>query len=293
MTGIRLKLIGFNPPTSISHKPAGVGMALPAKPLLASAGPTSAQMPHRAQSGGLAPVISIRDLKVHCSTCSMRELCLPMGLGAAELAQVDALLGTRVKLRKGDTLYHAGETFTALYAIRIGSLKTTVLAEDGREQVSGYHMLGDMIGLDGIGAERHGCHAMALEDTEVCVLPLERIEDVARAVPSLRQNLLRLMSKEIARDQSVMLLLGSMRADERLAVFLLSLAERYKQRGYSSTEFVLRMTREEIGSFLGLKLETVSRLFSRFQDEGLIQVQGRAVKLLEPVALKQVVGQRG
>ena len=125
------------------------------------------------------------------------------------------------------------------------------------------------------------------------MLPLERIEDVARAVPTLRQNLLRLMSKEIARDQNVMLLLGSMRADERLAVFLLSLAERYKQRGYSSTEFVLRMTREEIGSFLGLKLETVSRLFSRFQDDGLIQVQGRAVKLLDPIALKQVVGQRG
>ena len=154
-------------------------------------------------------------------------------------------------------------------------------------------MLGDMIGLDGIVAERHGCQAIALEDSEVCVLPLERIEDVARAVPLLRHNLLRLMSKEIARDQNVMLLLGSMRADERLAVFLLSLAERYKQRGYSSTEFVLRMTREEIGSFLGLKLETVSRLFSRFQDEGLIQVQGRAVKLLDPVALKQVVGQRG
>jgi CRP/FNR family transcriptional regulator, anaerobic regulatory protein len=223
----------------------------------------------------------------------MRELCLPMGLAPAELAQIDALLGTRLKLRKGDTLYRAGETFTAFYAIRIGSLKTTVLAEDGREQVSGYHMLGDMIGLDGIVADRHGCQAVALEDSEVCVLPLQRIEDLARAVPSLRQNLLRLMSKEIARDQNVMLLLGSMRADERLAVFLLSLAERYKQRGYSSTEFVLRMTREEIGSYLGLKLETVSRLFSRFQDEGLIQVQGRAVKLLDAVALKQVVGQRG
>jgi CRP/FNR family transcriptional regulator len=293
MAGIRFRLFGLNAPTSISHEPANGGMMLPAKPLPAGAGPTSAPMPHRAQNGSLAPVISIRDLKVHCSTCSMRELCLPMGLGAAELAQIDALLGTRVKLRKGDTLYRAGETFTSLYAIRIGSLKTTVLAEDGREQVSGYHMLGDMIGLDGIVAERHGCQAIALEDSEVCVLPLERIEDVARAVPLLRHNLLRLMSKEIARDQNVMLLLGSMRADERLAVFLLSLAERYKQRGYSSTEFVLRMTREEIGSFLGLKLETVSRLFSRFQDEGLIQVQGRAVKLLDPVALKQVVGQRG
>ena len=249
-------------------------------------------MTQRAAGGEPAPVISIRDLKVHCSTCSIRELCLPMGLGAGELAQVDALLQSRVKLRKGETLYRAGEKFSTLYAIRIGSLKTTVLAEDGREQVSGYHMLGDMIGLDGIANDQHGCQAIALEDTEVCLLPLDRIEDIARAVPSLRKNLLRLMSKEIARDQNVMLLLGSMRADERLAVFLLSLADRYKQRGYSSTEFVLRMTREEIGSFLGLKLETVSRLFSRLQDEGLIQVQGRAVKLLDPAALKQVIGQR-
>ena len=149
-----------------------------------------------------------------------------------------------------------------------------MLAEDGREQVSGYHMLGDIVGLDGIGTDVHGCQAVALEDTEVCVLPFERIEEVARSVPTLQHNLHRLLSKEISRDQSVMLMLGSMRAEERLAVFLLSLAERYKRRGYSSTEFVLRMTREEIGSFLGLKLETVSRLFSRFQDEGLIASAG-------------------
>jgi CRP/FNR family transcriptional regulator len=265
-------------------------MTLPAKTLPASAASPS---PRRAGIGTPAPVISIRDLKIHCSTCSMRELCLPMGLDVDDVNQVDALLGARVKLRKGDALYRTGEAFTALYAIRIGSLKTTVLAEDGREQVSGYHMLGDIIGLDGIGTEKHGCQATALEDTEVCVVPFERLEDIARAVPPLQHNLHRLLSKEISRDQNVMLLLGSMRAEERLAVFLLSLAERYKRRGYSSTEFVLRMTREEIGSYLGLKLETVSRLFSRFQDEGLIQVQGRAVKLLDPAALKQLIGQRG
>jgi CRP/FNR family transcriptional regulator len=268
-------------------------MTSPVKPLPATAtGEIPGSSPHRAANGTPAPVISIRDLKVHCSNCSMRELCLPMGLEVADLERVDALLGTRIKLRKGETLYRDGETFTALYAIRIGSLKTTVLAEDGREQVSGYHMLGDIIGLDGIGTDRHGCQAVALEDTDVCVLPFERIEDVARSVPALQRNLHRLLSKEISRDQNVMLLLGSMRAEERLAVFLLSLAERYKRRGYSSTEYVLRMTREEIGSYLGLKLETVSRLFSRFQDEGLIQVQGRAVKLLDPIALKAIIGQR-
>ena len=265
-------------------------MTLPAKPLSPNHGALSA----RTVSGAApAPVVSIRDLKVHCSTCSMRELCLPMGLESDDLKQLDTLLSARVKLKKGDTLYRAGEGFTALFAIRIGSLKTTVLAEDGREQVSGYHMLGDIVGLDGIGTDHHGCQAIALEDTEVCVIPFERIEDVARSLPPLQHNLHRLLSREISRDQNVMLLLGSMRAEERLAVFLLSLAERYRRRGYSSTEYVLRMTREEIGSYLGLKLETVSRLFSRFQEEGLIQVQGRAVKLLDPTALKQIVGQRG
>jgi CRP/FNR family transcriptional regulator len=244
-------------------------------------------------AGGHAPVISIRDLKIHCATCSMRELCLPSGLSPAELGQVDAMIGKRTKLKKGDALYRAGEPFASLFAIRLGSLKTTVLAEDGREQVAGYHILGDIVGMDGIGSHRHGCQAIALEDTEVCVLPFERLEDLARALPQLQQNLHHFLSREISRDHNIMLLLGSMRAEERLAVFLLSLADRYRSRGYSSTQFVLRMTREEIGSHLGLKLETVSRLFSRFHDDGMIQVQGRAVKLLDTAALKQLVGRHG
>jgi CRP/FNR family transcriptional regulator len=156
--------------------------------------------------------------------------------------------------------------------------------------VAGYHILGDIVGMDGIGEHRHGCQAVALEDTEVCVLPFERLEDLSRAVPQLQHNLHSFLSREIARDHGIMLVLGSMRAEERLATFLLGLAERYRSRGYSSTQFVLRMTREEIGSYLGLKLETVSRLFSRFHDEGMIQVQGRAVKLLDTAALKQLVG---
>jgi CRP/FNR family transcriptional regulator, anaerobic regulatory protein len=222
----------------------------------------------------------------------MRELCLPVGLAPDDLKAVDNAIGTRVKLKKGESLYRAGETFTALYAVRLGSLKTTVLAEDGREQVAGYHMLGDIIGLDGIGTDHHGCQAVALEDTEVCIMPFDRLEDLARKVPALQHNLHQFLAREITRDHSVMLLLGSMRAEERLAVFLLNLSDRYRRRGYSSTEFVLRMTREEIGSYLGLKLETVSRLFSRFQEEGLIQVQGRAVKILDIAVLRQLVGQR-
>lgn len=223
----------------------------------------------------------------------MRELCLPVGLTPDDLKQLDNVIGSRAKLKKGESLYRAGEPFHALYAVRLGSLKTTVLAEDGREQVAGYHMLGDIIGLDGIGTDRHGCQASALEDTEVCIMPFERLEDLARSVPALQHNLHQFLAREITRDHNVMLLLGSMRAEERLAVFLVNLSERYRRRGYSSSEFVLRMTREEIGSYLGLKLETVSRLFSRFQEEGLLKVSGRNVKLTSVAALRQLVGQRG
>ena len=217
----------------------------------------------------------------------MRELCLPVGLEPEALRQLDAVVANRIKLKKGDKLYRAGEPFSALYAVRLGSCKTTVLAEDGREQITGYHMLGDILGLDGIGTEKHGCEAVALEDTEVCTIPFNRLEELARDVAPLQHNLHQFLSRDIERHHKVMLMLGSM----RLAVFLLNLSDRYRRRGYSSTEIVLRMTREEIGSYLGLKLETVSRLFSRFQEEGLLQVQGRVLKLLDLSALKQLAGQ--
>jgi CRP/FNR family transcriptional regulator len=235
-------------------------------------------------------VISIRDLKTHCNNCNMRELCLPVGLDPDAMRQIDAVVTSRERLKKGETLYRAGEPFTALYAIRIGSCKTTILAEDGREQITGYHMPGDILGMDGIGAERHGCEAVALEDSEVCTLPFEQLENLARRVAPLQHNLHQFLSRDIGRDQGMMLTLGRLRAEERLAVFLLNLSERYHRRGYSSTEFVLRMTREEIGSYLGLKLETVSRLFSRFQEEGLLQVQGRGIKLFDLAALRQLAG---
>jgi CRP/FNR family transcriptional regulator len=238
------------------------------------------------------PVISIRDLKSRCSDCSMREFCLPVGLDASALQQLDQVITSRTRIKKGATIYRAGDPFSALYAIRVGSCKTAVLAEDGREQVAGYHMLGDIVGLDGIANDRHECQAVALEDTEVCVIPFGQLEELARRVMPLQHNLHQFLSREIGRDQSVMLLLGSMRAEERLAVFLLNLSERYKRHGYSASEFVLRMTREEIGSYLGLKLETVSRLLSRFQAEGLLQVQGRDLKLLDVTALRQLAGHR-
>jgi len=237
-------------------------------------------------------VISIRDLKAACTSCSMRELCMPFGLDAHELAQIDTLVSSRKRLRKGEALYDLGTPFEALFAVRTGSLKTSVVAEDGREQVTGYHMLGDIVGLDGMATDQHLSRAVALEDTEVCVMQYDRIEPLAQHVPALQTNLRRFLAREISRDQSIMLMLGSMRAEERLAAFLLDLAERYRRRGYSSTQYLLRMTREEIGSFLGLKLETVSRLFSRFQQEGILRINGRDVTLLDTPALRQLCTSR-
>jgi CRP/FNR family transcriptional regulator len=238
-----------------------------------------------------AAVVSLHELKSHCNRCSVRELCLPVGLDRDALRQLDEIVSDRVRRKKGDKLFRAGDAFAALYTIRVGSCKTTVLTEDGREQVAGYHLLGDVIGMDGIGAGRHGCEAVALEDSEFCVLPFDELEAMGRRVAPLQHNLHQFLSREITRSYSVMLQLGSMRAEQRLAAFLVNLSQRYRDRGYSPTEFVLRMTREEIGSYLGLKLETVSRLFSRFRHDGLIQVQGRSVKLLDIPALKHFLGQ--
>ncbi|HKU85269.1 MAG TPA: helix-turn-helix domain-containing protein [Casimicrobiaceae bacterium] len=204
-------------------------------------------------------------------------------------ALFEKLIASRVRLRKGDVLFRAGERFTALYAIRVGSCKTVALTDDGDEQVTGLHLAGEIIGVEGIGNDVYADQAVALEDTEVCMLPSDRVESLAQRDDGFRHRVYRLLSSAIVRERSASLMLGTMRAEQRLASFLLDLSSRYQMRGYSSTEFVLRMTREEIGSHLGLKLETVSRLFSRFAEEGLIEVQGRAIKLRDRIGLQHLL----
>jgi CRP/FNR family transcriptional regulator len=234
----------------------------------------------------------MRGLMTSCQTCRIRELCLPVALTSDEVKQFEALVAHRTRLRRNDTLYRAGEPFHSLYAIHSGSLKTVLLAEDGREQVVGYHLPGETVGFDGMGSDAHAATAIALEDGEACAWSFSGFRSLGRTIPALQRHLHRMMAVEISRDQRAMLMLGSMHAEERLAIFLLNLAERYRRRGYSGTEYVLRMTRQEIGSYLGLKLETVSRLLSRFQAEGFVQVKGRALKLLDPAALKRLAGQQ-
>jgi len=198
-------------------------------------------------------------------------------------------VSNRIRLRKGEVLVHSGDRFTALYAIRTGSCKSVVTTASGQEQIAGYHIAGEVLGAEAIFTNSHDSTVTALEDSEFCAMPFDRMTLLARQNSNFQRSLNALLSREINRERRLMLMLGTMRAEQRLAAFLLDLADRYHARGYSSCEFVLRMTREEIGSHLGLKLETVSRLFSRFHQDGLISVQGRDVKLLDRMALQQLV----
>ena len=214
---------------------------------------------------------------------------MPLGLNESEMERVDEVVATRRKVARGDNLFRSGDKFNALFAIRTGFFKTRISAEDGRDQVTGFQMAGEIIGLDGIVSDHHTCDAVALEDAEVCVMPFDRIEELSREITSLQRHVHKIMSREIVRENGVMLLLGSMRAEERLAAFLLNLVQRLHARGFSQSELVLRMTREEIGSYLGLKLETVSRTFSKFADDGIVEVKQRHVRILNADALKLIV----
>jgi CRP/FNR family transcriptional regulator len=228
-------------------------------------------------------------LKVACSSCNLKELCMPLGLTPDELDRVDEVVAARRKVKRGTTLFRTGEKFTSLFAIRTGFFKTSVVSEDGKDQVTGFQMAGEIIGLDGIVNDHHTCDAVALEDAEVCVMPFDRVEELSREVISLQRHVHKIMSREIVREHGVMLLLGSMRAEERLAAFLLNLVQRLNARGFSKTELVLRMTREEIGSYLGLKLETVSRTFSKFVDDGIVEVKQRHIRIVNADMLKDIV----
>lgn len=228
-------------------------------------------------------------LNANCLTCNLRELCVPGGISRAELEQLDSIVATRRRIEKGATLFNSGDSFKAFFAVRTGFFKTCINTSDGRNQITGFQVPGELLGLDGFDAKHHNVDAVALEDSVVCVLPYLELERIANEFPPLQHQIHRVMSREIVRDQGVMLLLGSMKAEERVAAFLLNLSERFKRLGYSADEFILRMTRHEIGSYLGLKLETVSRAFSRLQEQGLVEAHGKSVKLLAPDSLRQIV----
>ena len=235
------------------------------------------------------PNINAATLRTACSNCNLRELCLPLGLSLKEIERLEELVSTRKRIKRGEALYRAGDKFEALYAIRLGFLKSAVMSSDGREQVTSFHMSGDIVGLDGLAGMVYSSDLIALEDTEVCLLPYQKLLEVNQSMQAMSLHVQRLLSREIVRQNGVMLLLGSMHAEERLAAFILNLSQRFEQRGYSRSEFVLRMTRAEIGSYLGLKLETVSRVLSRFSHDNLIIVNQKHVQILDFEGLRAIV----
>jgi CRP/FNR family transcriptional regulator, anaerobic regulatory protein len=220
-------------------------------------------------------------LKTLCSTCHLKDLCLPCGLTGSDVERLDGLRFARRRIKEGQALYHEGEAFQFIYAVRSGTFKSHLTLKDGREQVTGFQMAGELLGLDGLASGKHASSAVALEDAEICAIPYAHLSELAAGSTDLQHVISRLMSREIVREHSLMMLLGSMNAEERLAAFLLNISQRLKARGYSASEFHLRMSRAEIGSYLGMKLETVSRTFSAFAQQRLLQVDKKHVRITD------------
>jgi CRP/FNR family transcriptional regulator, anaerobic regulatory protein len=227
-----------------------------------------------------------------CSTCRHRDLCLPGGLPDSDVQRLDGLAFARRRIREGQSAYHEGDAFRFLYAVRSGTFKCTATARDGREQVTAFRMAGEIMGLEGVADGTHATAATALEDAEVCAIPYAALIEEATRSPGLQHVLSRLMGHEIVREHHLMVLLGSMNAEERVAAFLLNVSQRMQDRGFCATDFHLRMSRAEIGSYLGLTLETVSRTFSAFQHQGLLGVDKKHVRDMNLDGLRGAVESR-
>lgn len=227
---------------------------------------------------------------VACQDCSLHQLCLPVGLDGADLALLDRIIRRRRPLRRGEYLFRAGDPLRAVYAVRSGSVKTYTCSSDGDEHVTGFHLPGELIGLDAIGSGVHPRSARALETSSVCEVAYEGLEELSMKIRGLQRQLLRLMSREIHHDETMMILLAGMAAEGRLAALLSNIAARVGERGFSPRAFRLSMSRNDIGSYLGLAVETVSRLFTRLQAEGLLSVQRKQVMIHDPDRLRRMAG---
>jgi CRP/FNR family transcriptional regulator len=217
--------------------------------------------------------------ELDCRACGAYGLCVPLGLEAADMSLLERVVRGKQTYRRGEILFCTGEPFTYLYAIRSGSVKTFVGAEDGRVQVTGLRVPGELLGLSGIGPKSYTCGAIALESSSICKIAMDRLDEVAAKLPAIHHQMLRIMSTEIMHDEKLMLLLGARSADERLAAFLLELSARFAKRNFSATRFNLTMSRADIGNYLGLAEETICRVLARFQKQGLITFKRRQIEL--------------
>lgn len=236
-------------------------------------------------------LVNISALKVACRDCNLYQLCLPLGLDNDDLDRLDKIIERRKPVRRGEALFEASNHFRAIYAVRSGSIKTFSIDEHGNEQVTGFHLPGELLGLDAINTGKHPCTARALETSSVCEIPFEKLEELSNSIPGLQRQMLRIMSKEIQHDQGLMTLLGKKTAEQRVASFLMSLSGRLKQRGFSVRDFNLSMSRSDIGNYLGLAVETVSRIFTRFQTDGLLTVRRKHILIHDLEKLSTIAEQ--
>ena len=227
---------------------------------------------------------------VHCNDCSLASLCLPLSLNMEDMDALDDIVKRGRPLKKGEFLFRQGDAFNSVFAVRSGALKTFSLSDSGDEQITGFHLPSELVGLSGMDSEIYPVSAMALETTSVCEIPFERLDELSVKLPQLRRQLMRVMSREIRDDQQMMLLLSKKTADERIATFLVNLSARFRARGFSANQFRLAMSRNEIGNYLGLAVETVSRVFTRFQQNKLLEAEGKEVHILDPIELCALAG---
>lgn len=233
-------------------------------------------------------VIDLARLRHGCAQCTLQQLCLPAGIGAQELLRLDEIVRRRRPLERGERLFRFGDALSAVYVARDGAFKTVSLSESGVEQVIGFHLPGELIGLDALGTGMHRCEAVALTTANVCEVPFDELANVAAQLPSLQQQLMRVIGQSVGRDHDHMEMLVRRQANERIALFLHGLGERLQHIGQSGTDIRLPMSREDIACFLGLALETVSRGFTRLQDDGVISVFGRRVEVVDREVLNRL-----
>lgn len=228
--------------------------------------------------------------QAHCKDCSLASLCLPLSLNLEDMDALDEIVKRGRPLKKGEFLFRQGDAFSSVFAVRSGALKTFSLSDAGDEQITGFHLPSELVGLSGMDSESYPVSAVALETTSVCEIPFERLDELSVQLPQLRRQLMRIMSREIRDDQQMMLLLSKKTADERIATFLVNLSARFRARGFSANQFRLAMSRNEIGNYLGLAVETVSRVFTRFQQNKLLEAEGKEVHILDPIELCALAG---
>ncbi|MCG4454729.1 MULTISPECIES: fumarate/nitrate reduction transcriptional regulator Fnr [unclassified Pseudomonas] len=228
--------------------------------------------------------------QAHCKDCSLATLCLPLSLNLEDMNSLDEIVKRGRPLKKGEFLFRQSDVFDSVFAVRSGALKTFSLSDSGEEQITGFHLPSELVGLSGMDTETYPVSAQALETTSVCEIPFERLDELSILLPQLRRQLMRVMSREIRDDQQMMLLLSKKTADERIATFLVNLSARFRARGFSPNQFRLAMSRNEIGNYLGLAVETVSRVFTRFQQNQLLEAEGKSVHILDPIELCALAG---